>query len=231
MPLGAWGDSSLRRRRSNIIPTSPATDRTAHTLDSHRGENSYIRYETATEWPSYEFWFELKWPKSSGYSKIDGDLVDLNIRRLTCCAYLYFILLRLNFNLRTVVSKSVVLYLCFNLDWKVWLDKWYGTTNKEVLRSKLQQSGCTTVSVCRLCVFPNDKFVNNFSYNIPSNETIQKVWLGRIQNPMFANLPFNKVINYFVCAAHFHSSCIDAAGKLKRYSLPTINVSGKINII
>ncbi|KAF5304126.1 hypothetical protein FQA39_LY01911 [Lamprigera yunnana] len=64
------------------------------------------------------------------------------------------------------------------------------------------------------CCVPgcNDKVAKRFA--IPSEK--------RINNDNLIYLNYSKLKHYHVCKNHFLSVCCDDAGKLKRYSLPTL---------
>ncbi|KAF5280190.1 hypothetical protein FQA39_LY18107 [Lamprigera yunnana] len=72
------------------------------------------------------------------------------------------------------------------------------------------------------CCVPgcSDKVTKRFA--IPSDKRIRDIWLQRIDNDNLIYLNYSKLKHYRVCKNHFLSVCCDDAGKLKRYSLPTL---------
>ncbi|KAF5277521.1 hypothetical protein FQA39_LY18475 [Lamprigera yunnana] len=72
------------------------------------------------------------------------------------------------------------------------------------------------------CCVPgcSDKVAKRFV--IPSEKCIRDIWLQRINYDNLIYLNYSNLKHYRVCKNHFLSVCCDDAGKLKRYSLPTI---------
>ncbi|KAF5289926.1 hypothetical protein FQA39_LY14935 [Lamprigera yunnana] len=72
------------------------------------------------------------------------------------------------------------------------------------------------------CFVPecSDKVAKRFA--IPSEKRIRDIWLQRINNDNLIYLNYSKLKHHRVCKNHFLSVCCDDAGKLKRYSLPTL---------
>ncbi|KAF5272657.1 hypothetical protein FQA39_LY07684 [Lamprigera yunnana] len=72
------------------------------------------------------------------------------------------------------------------------------------------------------CCVPgcSDKVAKRFA--IPSEKRIRDIWLQRINNDNLIYLNYSRLKHYRVCKNHFLSVCCDDAGKLRRYSLPTL---------
>ncbi|XP_044762005.1 uncharacterized protein LOC123319203 [Coccinella septempunctata] len=63
-------------------------------------------------------------------------------------------------------------------------------------------------------------------YVIAAEENCRRVWLERIGNVKMFELNENQMKNMRICKTHYHEDCIEKSGKLKRGSLPSINVPG-----
>ncbi|XP_045467059.1 uncharacterized protein LOC123675656 [Harmonia axyridis] len=63
-------------------------------------------------------------------------------------------------------------------------------------------------------------------YAITTDEKIRKVWLERIDNRKLLELEKYQIKHVRICQCHFHSDCLESNGKLKKGSLPAIDLSG-----
>lgn len=81
------------------------------------------------------------------------------------------------------------------------------------------------------CCVPHCKYVPGTTrHTFPVYEEEQfKIWVQRIANPKFCGLDDYIVYkNFLVCDEHFSAYCKSAGTKrLKKFSLPTLNLPGK----
>nr|CAH7753361.1 unnamed protein product [Callosobruchus chinensis] len=72
------------------------------------------------------------------------------------------------------------------------------------------------------CCVPSCANRESKRHRIPKDRRSCAIWLQRINNPKLNGS--DKLSSYFICEEHFHPMCIEKSGRLRRYSLPTINL-------
>lgn len=77
------------------------------------------------------------------------------------------------------------------------------------------------------------KFTQFFSYvvvlrfSIVREARCRDIWLRRINSKKLFDKSEHQLRQYSVCQNHFVTDCIAENGKLRRFSLPTLNLPGK----
>lgn len=69
-----------------------------------------------------------------------------------------------------------------------------------------------------------------FRHRFPVNdEKSLKIWLNRVGNKDLELLERSKLYERYICSSHFIPECVGGRSRLIKYSLPAVNLPGKIN--
>ncbi|CAH0547077.1 unnamed protein product [Brassicogethes aeneus] len=75
----------------------------------------------------------------------------------------------------------------------------------------------------KTCCVPRSIDKTSSRFNIPTDKFVRKIWVERIRNDKLVLQ--EDLQNFRVCKLHFADVCFEESGCLRKYSLPTLNLS------